>query len=134
MTSNDITPGRVEPIIDELTRPFWNSSQAGRLVVQRLDETLLWPPRFNFCNGVAAEAEWQQVSGLGSVYTYSVIHRSSHALPSVPYILAVVELDEGLHMTSNIVDCSPEEVAIGMRVAVKFEPLGDIALPVFRPI
>jgi uncharacterized OB-fold protein len=134
MTAINDDQGRIRPIVDAFTEPFWSAAKAGRLMVQEWEGQLIWPPRMIFVAGEIAPTGWHEVSGHGSVFTYSVIHRSSHDWPAVPYILAVVRLDEGLHMTTNIVDCTPGGLSIGLRVAVRFEPLGDLALPVFAPL
>lgn len=76
------------------------------------------------------------MSGRAKVYSFSTIYQSP--LPSyqseVPYVLAVVELDEGPRMMTNIVDCAPEVVHVDMALEVVFESRGDMKLPQFRPI
>ena len=72
---------------------------------------------------------------MGVIYTFSVVHRSSHAKPPVPYVLAVVALAEGAYMTTNIINVDPDSVYIGMPVTVAFEELQNgERLPVFTPI
>jgi uncharacterized OB-fold protein len=74
-------------------------------------------------------------AGTGSLYTYSVIHAND--LPAfrdrVPYVVAIVDLDEGPRMETNIVECPLDELRVGMRVAVTFEDEGEMVLPRFRP-
>jgi uncharacterized OB-fold protein len=79
---------------------------------------------------------WKKVSGLGTVYSYTVTHQAIH--PSlrdrVPWTVIMVDLDEGVRMISHIVDCPAEDVRIGMRVEVVFEEVeAGVTLPYFRP-
>ena len=75
------------------------------------------------------------MSGLGTVATYTVNHQAWRPGLSVPYSVAIVELDEqpGLRLTTNIVGCEPADVFIGQAVGVEFEPNGDWYVPLFRP-
>jgi uncharacterized OB-fold protein len=130
-------PDRIQPMIDPSSQPFWEGARQRRLLVQRDPRTgqLHWPPRPRLPPDWTQEPEWVEVSGRGRVWSYSVIHRSSHAAPATPYVLAVVELDEGLFMTSNIVGADPAAVCIGLEVKVQFEPTGEeLMLPVFAPV
>jgi hypothetical protein len=85
----------------------------------------------------SASLEWRTVSGLGSLYSFIVVHRSRFpALSSrLPYVVGCVELEEqiGLRMLANLM-CDPEQVQIGMPVEVAFEQLGGIVVPQFRPV
>ena len=81
--------------------------------------------------------EWVRLSGKGSVYSYIVSHQAIHPalVDLVPHGVVTVELDEGLRMTSNLVNCPVEELAIGLPVEVVFEKADDsITLPKFRRI
>jgi uncharacterized OB-fold protein len=80
---------------------------------------------------------WEEASGRGTVYTWSVVRRNE--LPPfserVPYVTAIVDLDEGPRIMTNIVDTAPADVRIGMAVEVTFQPLGeDLRYPVFRAV
>ena len=79
---------------------------------------------------------WEDARGTGTVYTFSVVHRND--LPPfnerVPYVAAIVELDEGPRMMTNVVDCDADDVAAGMPVEVTFRTIDEeTAIPVFRP-
>jgi len=79
---------------------------------------------------------WEEARGTGTVYTFSVVHRND--LPPfnerVPYVAAVVELDEGPRMMTNVVDCDVATVRVGMPVEVTFRAIDDtVTIPVFRP-
>lgn len=126
------------PWPDAETAPFWEATRRRKLVVQRCTAcgTHRFYPRA-LCPSCHADAhDWVETSGRGSVFSHTVVHRapSPAFAPKVPYVLAIVALDEGPHMLAELVDAAPETVAIGMRLAVDFQALGeDVVLPVFRP-
>jgi uncharacterized OB-fold protein len=76
--------------------------------------------------------EWVQVSGLGNVYAYSIIHRTGNPAVEPPFAIALVELDEGVVVTANLVGIDFEQVQIGMRVQVVFESISpEFSIPQF---
>src|ERR1700732_2696448 len=132
-----VLPGRTLPIQDSLTEPFWRGARDCQLLLPLSPETgqICWPPRRFPPVGSADPPTWIKASGMGVIYTFSVVHRSSHAKPPVPYVLAVVALAEGAYMTTNIINVDPDSVYIGMPVTVAFEELQNgERLPVFTPI
>ena len=77
---------------------------------------------------------WVDVSGRGSVYSYTVNYRGDGPYRGIPYVLAYVELDEGPRLMTNIVGCAPEDVTAYMPVMVQFRDVTpEITLPVFAP-
>lgn len=130
--------GRPTPVITDLTRPFWESAARGALAIQRcLDcEYYNHPPR-ETCDACLSPAlVFQPVSGRGTVWSFSTMHQRSVAgfEESVPYLTALVELDEQpmLLLVTNLPSVAPDRVAIGQRVRVTFESLGDdLSLPQF---
>lgn len=83
------------------------------------------------------QLEWSAARGTGKVYSYSTVHRA--LVPGfeddVPYVVAMIELDEGVRLLSQVIYCEPEEVFIGLRVSVTFEEARDgVVLPKFRPL
>jgi uncharacterized OB-fold protein len=79
---------------------------------------------------------WEKASGRAVLYSWSVVH--SNDLPPfperVPYVAAVVDLEEGPRMMTNIIDCDPATLEISMPLEVVFRPETDeVTLPVFRP-
>jgi uncharacterized OB-fold protein len=134
------TPSRATPIITDLTQPFWDASRQGRLAIQRCADCGYYnhPPRAACDKCQSANLEFGDVSGRGSVWTYTVMHQKSVAgfEEAVPYLTALVELDEQslLLMVTNLPGIAPEDVRIGMRVKVTFEALEDgNMLPQFVP-
>jgi uncharacterized OB-fold protein len=94
-------------------------------------------PRVNCTECGSTDLTDVAASGKGTVYTYTIARRPTHAAfaDAGPYVIAVVELDEGPRLTTNIVGCEPEAVTIGMAVEVVFGDVIDgIALPYFTPI
>ena len=131
-------PARLVPVPDPTTEPFWEATRERRLLAQQCGDCEHWVfyPRPVCPNCGSRALRWKQLSGRGTVYTFSVIHRPAHPgmAPIVPYVVALVDLDEGIRMMSNVVDCPPSEVRIGMRVEAVFEDLtSEITLPLFRP-
>jgi len=129
--------GRAFPVQDSLTAPYWQAAAQRRLVLPRRQDTqeFIWPPRYHGSNETDCGIRWVESAGKGTVYSFSVVHRSSHPYPPIPYVLSVVHLDEGVYMTSNIVEVNPQDVFVGMAVEVTFEQLSvDVWLPVFRPV
>ena len=124
------------PQPDEVSAPFWQYCREGELRAQRCAAcgTIRHPPRPTCPGCGSTEFEWQLLSGHGKVFTYGVSHQAIHpALEGrVPFTTLIVELDEGLRFTSNLIEGSPP-VEIGTPVEVVFERQNDeITLPRFR--
>jgi uncharacterized protein len=122
-------PTRARPKPTPETQHFWDGTQAGELRLQRCDAcaNVYFPPR-PFCPACA--------SGKATLYSYVINHRPAAPGFTPPYAIAVVELEEGPRMMSNIIDCpqTPEALELDMKLEVAFEKLDDkITLPLFRP-
>jgi len=130
---------RLIPPVTELTRPFWDATRQGKLVLQKCKGCMqrLFPPRANCPSCGSQTLAWESVSGDGVIYTYTIAYRSPHPVlaDQCPLAVAVVELAEGPRMITNIVGCDPSDVEIGMKVQVAFEAIDDSdeVLPVFTP-
>lgn len=120
-----------------ITQPYWDAAKESRLVIQQCGccRTRQFYPR-EFCTACLSDRlEWIESAGQGTVYTYTVNRRPSNAALSekVPYVVAIIDLDEGVRMMANILDCSCDAVRIGARVRVCFERISaDTSLPQFR--
>jgi uncharacterized OB-fold protein len=82
----------------------------------------------------SGDVQWQRASGLGKVYTYTVNHRAPNPFMKarLPYVVAIVELDEGPRLMANVLGAASADMAIGKRVQVTFEAVADdLALPQF---
>ena len=127
------------PIIHPLdTKEYWDSCKRHELRIQRCCDcgTYRFPPRAACHNCTSLNAEWVKVTGRGKVHSYCAAVEPVHPAlkDKPPYSIALVDLEEGARMMTNIVDCDPYDVAIDMPVEVVFEDLTDeISLPKFRP-
>ena len=121
---------RIEPPASEIAEPFWNATREGRLVLQWCTacEKPIWYPR-EVCPGcLGDDLEWRDAAGEGVVYACTVEHKADD-----PYVVALVDLDEGVRLLSNVVGGPPEQVVVGDRVRVTWEPLSDgRQLPLFE--
>jgi uncharacterized OB-fold protein len=134
-------PERAVPAVTDLTRPFWDAARNGRLAIQRCADCGYYnhPPKAlcDRCN--AARLAFEDVAGTGTIWSYTVMHQKSVAgfEESVPYLTALVELDEQpmLLLTTNLPGLESEAVKIGEQVKVTFQRLNDeITLPQFVPV
>jgi uncharacterized OB-fold protein len=119
-----------------VSRPHWEGCREGVLRVQRCRACghYVFIPQ-PICTRCQADAlEWTASSGRGTVYSHTVVHRPPRPAFAAPYVVAIVELEEGWHMLSNVVDCRPEDVHVGMPVEVTFRVMSEaITLPYFKP-
>jgi uncharacterized OB-fold protein len=127
------------PEITLESRPFWEGCKRHVLLVQRCRGcgALQHYPRGICASCWGTDLEWRSSSGRGTVHTYTVTHRSQARgfRDELPYVLAYVELDEGVQLITNIVGCDPDRLAIGMPVEVTFEDVTpEISIPRFRPV
>lgn len=126
------------PTVRPDTREFWEATADGRLLLTKCLKCAqpAWYPR-GFCPHCGnREVEWVEASGRGEVYSYTVVRRGGlgEYRDASPYILAYVELDEGVRMMTNIVDVDEDALRIGLPVQVAFQPTGEgPALPRFTP-
>lgn len=124
------------PVVDADTRPYWDAARERRLVLQRCrNGHWQFPPRVR-CHRCWTTVDWEQVRGEGSIYSFSVVHRApSGFLDRAPYVVAVIELAEGVRMVANVLNCTPEVVKVGLPVRVCFEERPDgTVLPQFEPL
>ncbi len=120
---------RPVPDADASGAPFWAAAREHRLVVQhcpRCDRFQHYPRPF--CTAcLHDELEFVDATGRGTVYSFTVIRRAFNPwfAERQPYVYALVDLDEGVRIATNLVDCDPADVRIGARVAVRFEDVDD---------
>lgn len=112
--------------------PFWQSVRAHALALQRCEScgTFRYIPLEICPKCHSEEAEWTPVSGLGEVYTYTIVHRAPTPAyqEDTPYVIAHVTLAEGPRMISNLIGIAPEDVRIGMPVRLVYEDIGEASL------
>ena len=132
------TPDRPRPRPDNVSTPYWEACARGELLIQRCPAcgARQFYPRA-LCTTCGESPEWEQVAGRGRVHTFTVI-RQNYAPPFrelLPYVVAMIELDEGPLVMSNLSGCDVDAVEIDMPVEVWFEPDGDGgAIPYWRPV
>ncbi|MCU1458463.1 MAG: hypothetical protein JWL73_2555 [Actinomycetia bacterium] len=126
------------PMPDLESQPFWDGLREEKLLLQRcLDCKGSYFYARPFCPKCWSDkVEWFEASGKGILYSYSVVY--SNDLPPfgerVPYVAAVVDLEEGPRIQTNVVDCEFDKLSVDMPVTVGFQPISDdITIPVFRP-
>lgn len=126
----------LSPVVtDAMSATWWAALREGRLLVQRnpVSGTWQWYPRDHCLDDLSVKPEWEQVSGHGTLFTYSIIHRGRSRL-AAPYVCALVELAEGPLMLSQLHGVAFDEITIGMDLSVAFmEVDASTSLPVFRP-
>jgi len=130
-------PTRFEPPISEVAEPFWDATREGRLLLQWCTACArpVWYPREVCPRCLGSTLEWRESQGRGVVYAYTVEHKAQTRALEAPYVVALVELEEGVRLLSNVVGRPPERVAVGDRVRVTWEALSDgRRLPLFEPV
>lgn len=120
-----------------VSRPFWEACARNELLFQRCrscGRALFNPtPVCRYCT--STDLAWEASAGRGKVYSWTVAWRPQHPSFTVPYAAAIVDMDEGYQMLSNIVDCDVDALRVGMEVSVVFHPVGaGVVLPYFRPL
>lgn len=127
------------PKINGDNRPFWEGCKQHELRFQQCGDCghVRWPPA-NLCPRChGTDTGWLISKGIGRVYTFAVYHTAYHPgfCADLPYTVAVVALDEGPHLLTNIVGCAPDAVTCDMPVSVTWEDVDEVvALPKFRPL
>jgi uncharacterized OB-fold protein len=129
-------PVRPLPRPSEISRPFWDACRERRLLIQRCDACsgYVFIPQ-PFCpHCLARSLTWLQAAGTGHIVTFTVVWRPQTPAFETPYVVAVVMLDEGVDMLTNLIDVDPAHVSIGDRVRVAFVDVEDATLPFFTPV
>ncbi|MEM7016879.1 MAG: Zn-ribbon domain-containing OB-fold protein [Pseudomonadota bacterium] len=111
------------------SRPFWAGLNEGKVCIQQCDDCGHWVfyPRTH-CSACLSDAlTWKEVSGNGNLYTFTITRQptSPHFMGDVPQLLAVVELDEGVRVTSTLVNVAEDDIKVGMRVKPNFDQVSD---------
>jgi uncharacterized protein len=130
---------RPRPISPEVTRPFWEAATRHELVMPRCKtcDHLFFYPRSECPRCLSNHLEWMQVSGRGRLHTYTVVYQPANAAfrDDTPYIYAVVQLDEGPRMVSNVVPCDLDAVRVDMPLEAIFDDVTpEWTLVQFKPV
>lgn len=126
------------PVIDPGTRPFWEAARDHRLSIPncRACGKYHFYPRELCPHCHSDDLEWTDISGKGEIYSFTIARKPAGPVyaEDVPYIIAMIALDEGPRMLTNLIVDDVETVRIGDRVAVRFEDVTDeVTLPKFVP-
>lgn len=131
---------RVPPKVDDTNEHFWRGGAEGELRFLRCQACGHWlhppTPACRVC--LSRDLRVEAASGRGTVFSFTRNHQPWNPTMSHPYVIAVVQLDEGPRLLTNLVDCDPSDAAIGLAVEVCFEVIGEgereVHLPQFRPV
>ena len=132
------TENRLLPEPNEDSQPFWDALKSHRLDLQTCADcgaVRHYPrPVCPACHSMAVT--WTTASGHGTVHSWTVSHQAFHPAfaDSLPLVLAIVDLDEGVRMNCRLDGVAPDEIEVGLSVEVTFEDVSeDLTLPIFRP-
>ena len=124
------------PRISADTKMFWEGCKEHKLEIQRCKKCgkLRWPAAFLCPDCLSSETEMQVMSGDGTLYSYVTFQKAFHpsVQDKVPYTVGVVELEGGVRIISNIVDCEPEQLACNKKVKMKWMDCEEYTKPVFE--
>jgi uncharacterized OB-fold protein len=138
-------PGKLrlmEPPVGADSGPFWEATREGRLLVQwctECDRGIFYPRSFcPICGSGRGSLEWRTASGRATVHAATVENKPAATgagfANGEPYVVALVELEEGVRMMTNVIGCPPDEVKVGKAVTLTWERLSDgRQLPQFTP-
>ena len=135
--SEDRPRGKMFMSPPEHSEEFFDAARDKRLLIQKCSDCGKYQfyPRQVCVHCGSGAVEWAEASGKGTVHTFTVIHQQG--MPGwrdeVPYVAAIIDLDEGVRMTSVVVDCAPSDVTVGMSVETTYIEEGPYVLPRFRP-
>jgi uncharacterized OB-fold protein len=124
------------PLLDDRSREWFDACQNGRLLLQRCATCshVQFYPRPHCVNCFGTQVDFFAASGEATLHTFTVVNKTANRefSPDCPYVLAIVDMDEGARVTSRVVDAALSEIDCGTRLRVNFRPApGDFVLPVF---
>ncbi len=131
--------GRPRPAPIATSKPFWDALKEEKVRLQRCGDCEAWVyyPRRRCPSCLSAALEWRQVSGRGRIYSWTIGRQATHPAfgADVPQLLAMVELDEGVRLTTTIVNAEPTDLVVGRLVEPVFEHGEDgMTLLQFQPV
>lgn len=126
------------PLITELSKRFYDGCREGKLQYQQCKECkeVVFFPKAHCSNCMSSDLDWKTSSGRGKIYSFTVTYDAAppEFMPYVPFVLAIVNMDEGFSILSNIEECDFEDLQCDMPVVVKFDPITpEVTLPKFIP-
>lgn len=126
------------PVVAPWARPFWDAARESRLMLQHCNDCgkAIFYPRLSCPHCFSNNLGWQPASGRGTIYSYTAVEANAPSAfaSDIPYVVAVIRLEEGVQMLSNVINCEMAQLRCDMPVEVVFERLNDeFTLPKFRP-
>jgi uncharacterized protein len=129
MIETTAPPAKPAPNPTPISAPYWDSLNEGKLTIQKCTAcgSLQHYPRPFCVNCLSSDLEWERVSGRATLFSFTIVRRAASPAfaPDLPYVLAIVELEEGPHMTGNVIGIPVEEVVVGMPLELTIVPVGD---------
>jgi uncharacterized OB-fold protein len=128
-------PRRPAPIVTDDNAFYWEAAAEGKLVAQRCGScgVLRHPPRPMCGHCQSLDIEVATLSGRGTLYSYAVLHHPQHPAFDYPVLAALVDLEEGVRLLSELAGVDPGDIRIGMALTAAFAPTaGGMAVPVFK--
>ena len=127
------------PELQGNSKEFYEWCRRGDLRFQRCSDCQAWRhvPREMCAKCGSDEWKWVKSSGKGTVFTWTIAERAMHPafVDAVPYAPVIIEMDEGVRLVSELIDCEPADLEVGMRVEVAFAKVSDeVTLPKFRRV
>ena len=138
MTAMTQSKPKPEPVVQPWAQQYWDAARNNRLVLQycsRCDKVIHYP-RIACPHCGSDDLGWREATGRGTIYSYTVVESNAPSafIPDIPYVVAVIRLEEGVQMLSNVVDCDPCSLRCDQPVEVTFRVLNErFTLPCFRP-
>ena len=127
------------PFVTDESRPFWDGCREGKFVLQHCEECQRYQfyPRLYCMHCGSTAVRWVETSGRGVIYSYTVIYqnKSPEFVNDTPYNVAIIQLNEGPRLMSNIVDIDPADLRVNLPVTVVFDAVTEtISLPRFKVV
>ena len=129
MTETTAPPAKPAPHPTPISAHYWESLNDGNLTIQKCTAcgSLQHYPRPFCVNCLSSDLEWERVSGRATLFSFTIVRRAASPAfaPDLPYVLAIIELEEGPHMTGNVIGIPVDEVVVGMPLDLTVVPAGD---------
>lgn len=117
------------------SQPFWDACKRGELTFQRCNvcEGIVFIPQPACTHCLSGDLRWERSAGKGAIYSWTVVWRPQTPAFQIPYAIAIIDVDEGYQMMTNIIGVDPATLEVGQRVEVSFHKMNDeITMPYFR--
>jgi len=131
-------PEKPDPLVNNWARPFWDGTRDEKLLIQNCSDCQknIFYPRMACPHCFSDNLEWVEASGKGTIYSFTVVENNAASpfVPDMPFVIAVVILEEGVRMLTNIVDCDFDALQCDQAVEVTFRKKNDkFTMPMFKP-